>query len=218
MVFKRRTKRSYTQIVGEAFYPRGGWSRAIQYVKHRVRRLPDSAHSIARGVFAGVLVSFTPFFGLHFILAAVVAKIIRGNLLASLLATFVGNPLTFPFIGFVSLKLGHLILGSKYDERAHASLLKTFTSAGTELKDNVIALFTDANAQWGSLADFFRDVFLPYLVGGIAPGVIAGLVFYYLSEPVITAYQKRRRKKLKERYEKLRAKLQAKGADGAAKS
>jgi hypothetical protein len=66
-VFKRRTPRSYVQIVGEAFYPRGGWTRAAWYVAHRLRRLPDPAHRISRGIFAGVFVSFTPFYGLHFL-------------------------------------------------------------------------------------------------------------------------------------------------------
>lgn len=214
MVFKRRAKRSYARILAEAFYPRGGWTRAFHYVRHRLHRLPDSAQNIARGFSAGVFVSFTPFFGLHFIAAAIVAKAVRGNILASLLGTFVGNPLTFPFIGFVSLKLGHLILGTTFDERTHTTLLSTFVGAGKELKDNFFALFTDASPHWGSLVDFFEGVFLPYLVGGIVPGIVAGVAFYYLSEPVIAAYQKRRRKKLRERFEKLKAKLHKRAGEG----
>ncbi|WP_343116203.1 DUF2062 domain-containing protein [Ostreiculturibacter nitratireducens] len=215
MVFKRRAKRSYARILAEAFYPRGGWTRAFHYVRHRLHRLPDKPYRIARGVAAGVFVSFTPFFGLHFIFAALVAKLIRGNILASLLATFFGNPLTFPIIGFVSLKLGHLILGTRFDVAAHASLLSSFTSAGGELKDNFFAIFTDETAHWESLIGFFDSVFLPYLVGGIVPGIMTGVAFYYLSEPVIAAYQKRRRKKLKERFEKLKAKLHARAGKGS---
>ncbi|RMD91547.1 MAG: DUF2062 domain-containing protein, partial [Alphaproteobacteria bacterium] len=93
-------------------YPRGGWWRAATYVWHRLRRLPDSPHRIARGIGAGVFVSFTPLFGMHFVLAALIALLIRGNVLAAVLATFFGNPLTFPLIAAASLKLGALILGS----------------------------------------------------------------------------------------------------------
>lgn len=210
MVFKRRTKRSYGRIVAEAFWPRGGWTRAFHYVKHRLRRLPDSPQRIARGVFAGVLISFTPLFGLHFLAAAALAFAINANVLAALLATFVGNPLTFPVIALVSLQIGHWILGSTFEHGPEGSLAAKFMGAWQDLKGNVLALFNDEPAHWEHLAQFFREVFLPYLVGGIVPGVIAALAAYYLSEPVIAAYQKRRKKKLHERFLELRAKLHRK--------
>ncbi len=206
VVFKRRSKRSYARYVAEAIYPRGGWKRAMYYVTHRLRRLPDSPRNIARGVFAGIFISFTPLYGLHFIGAALVAKLLRGNILAALLATFFGNPLTFPLIAFVSLKLGHLLLGTTFDEAAHLTLVENFVGAWQELKGNFLAIFTADVAHWDNLAGFYRSVFLPFLVGGIAPGIAAGLVGYYISEPLIAAYQNRRRRKLKERFEKLKAK------------
>lgn len=209
MVFKRRTPRSYLQIVVEALWPRGGWTRAFHYVKHRVRRLPDSAHRISRGVGAGVFVSFTPLFGLHFIAAALIARAVRGNILAALLGTFFGNPLTFPVIAFTSMKLGHFILGTNFDETKHATIFGKFVGAGEDLKHNFFALFTEATAHWGNLYNFWNEVFLPYLVGGLVPGLVCAVVIYYLSEPIISAYQKHRRKRLKERFEKLRARLHA---------
>ena len=71
-------------------YPRGGWLRAFHYVKHRVRRLPDSPQKIARGVAAGVFTAFTPFYGFHFVTAYILARLVRGNGLASMMATFNG--------------------------------------------------------------------------------------------------------------------------------
>lgn len=216
MVFKRRTKRSYGRIVAESFWPRGGWTRAFQYVKHRLRRLPDTPQRIARGVFAGVFVCFTPLFGLHFIAAAALAFVLNGNILAALLATFFGNPITFPIIALMSLQIGHWLLGSTFEPGKEGALADKFIGAWQDLKGNVIAVFSDRPAHWDHLADFFREVFLPYLVGGIVPGLIAGLVAYYLSEPVIAAYQKRRKKKLHERFLVLREKLHRKlNKDGA---
>ena len=209
MVFKRRTPRTYLQMLTEAVWPRGGWTRAFHYVKHRIRRLPDDPHRIARGVGAGVFVSFTPFFGFHFISAVISAKIVRGNILAALLGTFFGNPISFPIIAFFSMKLGHLILGTTFDETKHATIFGKFVGAGEELKHNFFAIFTDATMHWGYLYNFWNEIFLPYLVGGFIPGVIAGVVAYYLSEPLIAAYQKHRRKRLKERFEKLRARVHA---------
>ncbi len=70
MVFKRRDRRPWWKIVYETVWPKGGWKRAFYYIKHRVRRLPDPPHRIARGIFAGIFVTFSPFFGMHFFAAA----------------------------------------------------------------------------------------------------------------------------------------------------
>jgi uncharacterized protein (DUF2062 family) len=207
VVFRRREKRSVLQNLREAVWPRSGWGRAFQYVKHRVNRLPDRPHRIARGVWAGVLVSFTPFFGFHFLTAAGVAWIMRGNILASLLATFFGNPVSFPIIAVFSVKLGHFILGDRLDSGHSEGLLRTFQAASHDLLHNFWAMFTPERAEWGGLERFFTDVWLPYLVGGLVPGIIAATICFYISLPIITAYQNRRRTRLKARLEKIRAKI-----------
>lgn len=188
-------------MVVEFFYPRGGWYRAARYVVHRLRRLPDPAHRISRGIAAGVFTSFTPLFGLHFVTAALLALIMRGNILAALLATFVGNPITFPLIAELSINLGNTMLGLPpgihLPEVVHA-----FGGATSDVWFNLRALFTEDVADWTRIHIFYNRVFLPYLIGGLVPGVLAGLTGYYLSNPLIHAYQRRRIKKLKERYEK----------------
>jgi uncharacterized protein (DUF2062 family) len=76
--------------------------------------------------------------------------------------------------------------------------------AGQDLWDNLMSLFTGATPDWTDLAIFYREVFYPYLVGGIVPGIITGLVAYYLSVPLIRAYQNRRKGALKARLAKLK--------------
>lgn len=205
MVFKRREKRSWLQIIADGLYPKGGWRRAFLYIRHRLHRLPDTPHKIARGIGAGVFTTFTPFYTLHFVVAALLARLMNGNVLAAILATFFGNPLTYIPIGVISLKTGHFLLGSHFDEDVDKSLVDKFFGAASDLVDNLLALFTDADANWTHLSLFYHDVFYPYMIGGIIPGVIAGVTAYYLSLPVITTYQKRRRAKLKKKLEELRA-------------
>ena len=197
----KRNPRSYLRIVAEFFYPRGGWYRAAGYVIHRLRRLPDPPHRISRGIAAGVFVCFTPFFGMHFLFAAIVALMIRGNILAALLATFFGNPLTFPLIAELSISLGARFMGLPVDMHL-PQIVDAFGHAMGDLWNNFKSIFNDDHARWAGLHRFFHRVFLPYLVGGLLPGTGAGMIAYGLSRPVIHAYQRRRIKKLRARYEK----------------
>ena len=198
-------------MVAEFFWPRGGWTRAFHYVKHRMRRLPDTPEKIARGILAGVFVVFTPFYGMHFFAAVLLAFILRGNFLASLLATFVGNPLTYVPIGLISIQTGYFLLdrplGRHGDEENFARI---FFHAARDLKDNVIALFTDVDADWSGLAIFYHDIFYPYMIGGIIPGLIFGMIGYYVSLPVIQAYQKGRKGRIKDKLLALKEKAAGK--------
>lgn len=190
-------------------YPRGGWARAFHYVKHRVRRLPGSPERIARGVWAGVFTTFTPFYGLHFIVAAVIARVMQGNILAALMATFFGNPLTYVPIGLISLKTGNWLLGTEFQDGVHRSFGGKFVDAGRDLKDNIVALVTGRELDWSGLAVFYDQVFFPYLVGGIIPGIVASTIAYYLSVPLIRAYQKRRKGAIKAKLEAIKQKAAA---------
>ncbi len=212
-MFKRREKRSWLQWIADSLYPRGGWGRAASYVIYRIRRLPDPPYRIARGIFAGVMVTFTPFYGLHFFLATLVALLVRGNILAALMATFFGNPLTYVPIAIVSMKTGHFLLGTEFDTTVNRSLARKFIDAWWEFVGNLRAAITGHSANWSELALFYNEVLLPFTIGGIIPGIICGLIAYYLSAPVISAYQKRRLSKLRRRAEKRLAK---KAADQAA--
>ena len=212
MVFKRRDRRSPIQIASEFVYPRGGWTRAFHYVKHRIRRLPDSPERIARGVGAGVFTAFTPFYGFHFFIAALISRLINGNLLASLSGTFFGNPLTYVPIAVVCLQTGHFLLGDDFEEGETHGLTDSFVQALGDLKNNFMAMFTDRVADWSGLSIFYDEVFFPYMIGGIFPGLVAGFVCYYLSLPVVRTYQQRRRARIKAKFEEIKRLAESKPA------
>ncbi|WP_147110745.1 DUF2062 domain-containing protein [Tateyamaria sp. syn59] len=212
MVFKRRDPKPFLRAVLEILWPRGGWARAFQYVKHRVRRLPDRPERIARGIWAGVFTTFTPFYGLHFLVAAIIATAMRGNIVASLMATFFGNPLTYVPIGLVSLQTGHWLLGTEMKEETERSFGGKFVDAGADLWLNLKHVWLGEPRDWTNLSIFYDEVFFPYLIGGIVPGILSATVCYYLSVPVIRAYQKRRKGAIKAKFEALKAKAASKAA------
>lgn len=126
----------------------------------------------------------------------------RANILAALLATFVGNPLTFPLIAAVSMEIGGFILGER--PLPLPLVLGSFSDAANDLWRNIIAIFTGEKPQWAGLFRFWDRVFLPYLVGGFLPGLAAAIASYFLANPVIAAYQKARLARLKKKFAKRR--------------
>ena len=56
--------------------------------------------------------SASPFIGMHLLIAALIAWIFGGNIIASAVGTWAGNPISFPFIWLTTFNLGHLILGT----------------------------------------------------------------------------------------------------------
>lgn len=207
MVFKRRDKRPLWKIVIEFFYPRGGWLRAARYIRHRLHRLPDPPHKISRGIWAGVFTTFTPFYGLHFFIAALIAFVMQGNILAALLATFFGNPLTYVPIAVAALSTGHWLLGTDFHpEHVERSLAGKFSDAGHDLFHNFKSLFTDATSDWHGLSVFYDEVFFPYMIGGIIPGIIVATICYYLAVPLLQAYQNSRRGRIKAKLDSIKAK------------
>ncbi|WP_135450163.1 DUF2062 domain-containing protein [Tabrizicola caldifontis] len=192
MVFRRRSPPNLARRITNLFLPPGGWRRALTYLRHRASRIPDAPHRIARGLACGILASFTPLFGLHFFLAAALALLIRGNVIAALIGTAAGNPLTFPFIAILSLDLGHLILGTRAEAVPITQIMTAFGQAGDEIFRNVRAMFSADITNWSRLERFFHYVFLPYLVGGLGPGLAAATAGYWISLPALKGYRKLR--------------------------
>ncbi|NNU81556.1 DUF2062 domain-containing protein [Halovulum dunhuangense] len=195
-MFKRRKPLSFWRKLREGVYPRRGWRRAIEYVGHRLKRLPDTPHKISLGFACGVFVSFSPLFGLHFLYAALIAWMIRGNILAAMIGTFVGNPVTFPVFGAISLGLGRRMFGMSGSGPDQATVQQAFTGALSDLWESFLSIFGLGHASWGRLGTFWSDVFVPYFVGGLLPGLIAAVIFYFLTRPLVAAYQARRRSRL----------------------
>ena len=215
MVFKRREKLGWWAWLREQVYPRGGFKRATRYVMHRMRRLPDQPHRVARGVFAGSFIGFLPLPGLQFLAAWGMARLMRGNVLAALLGTFNTNPLTTPPFAVFSVWLGHWMLGIEAPLNGKY-ILSALENAGHDLWFNFTALFGPEKAQWDGLIQFFNEIYLPWFNGALGPAIIISGIAYYITIPLVEAYQKARAATAQERGER-RRKMRAKLAEAAAK-
>jgi uncharacterized protein (DUF2062 family) len=186
-LFKRRRKKPFFHKIRDFIWPAGGWSRAGRYMHIRLARIPGTSYAVAAGFACGAAVSFTPFIGLHFILAALLAWLIRGNILTSAMGTIVGNPWSFPFIWVATYQTGLFILRR---EATEASVTEIVSETIGNIK---ISQFI--NDFWGTAAllkPFFDLVFLPMLIGGIILGIVAWFVTYLPLYKVISEFKKKR--------------------------
>lgn len=152
----------------------------MQYLVKRVLRLTATPHAIAAGVAAGVFVSFTPFLGFHFLLAAVLAWLIGGNLVAAAIGTGIGNPLTFPFIWGTTLETGKFILYGRHSGEIVPQQL------------GQVLWHMDFALLWTPLIR-------PMFIGALPIGFIFAAVFYVVTRWATIAFREHRRTRLAER-------------------
>jgi uncharacterized protein (DUF2062 family) len=174
MLFRRRETESFFNRMRVHLWPRRSWSRSSRYVVHRLRRLSATPHAVALGFAVGVFSAVTPFLGTHLIMAVTLAWVIGGSLVGAVLGTFVGNPLTYPFIWFATYKVGNVMLG------AHGNSKRIDLSEGI----------------FRSSLDHLWPVLKPMSLGCVPVGLAAAALSYALVRPAVHAYQHRRRNEL----------------------
>lgn len=155
---------------------------------HRVYRLcrsivviQDSPHRIAWGVAIGTFVAYLPIVGIQMIVGAIMCKLMRANILASIPMAWITNPLTIVPIYFGLFLLGGLATGDTMTYTEMQTLIKQINEAGIWTMDGI-----------SQTIDLIGRIFLPLMIGGVVVGVINGVLFYMLTLKAVAAYQRRR--------------------------
>ena len=188
-MFKQRKKSTLQERTIGLVWPRTGWKRTFKYVLVRLSRIPASSQSITAGFACGAAMSFTPFVGLHFVLSAILAWLLRVNIMSSLFGTVIGNPWTFPFIWVWIYELGRWMGAGSGPGDAHSMDFSGFFGGLMEA-----ALGLDV----GFMMETAAPIFWPMFVGSLPTAAGAWVAFYFLLKPVVVTYKKRReRRRLK---------------------
>ena len=165
MTVNKRNKYKLSGISNYNFLFFNKIKRIISYYWLRLTRLPGSTYAISAGFACGSMVSFTPLLGLHFFLAIFFAFLIRGNLIAALLGTVIGNPITFPFIWGLIYNIGAFL-----------------TSKSAMNLESDISIDLIINETY--------EVFIPMIIGGAIIALPVWLVTYFIMYSLITSYKK----------------------------
>src|SRR5215216_3813389 len=132
----------------------------------RLLAIDDPPERTALAFSIGVFIAFSPFLGLHTIMATVLAFLFRFNKIAIYTGTFINNPfLTLVPIIAASYGVGALLLGRPVKlPRAGLALLR---------EPHLLTA-----AYWQELFRHSWDVLLPFTIGGLVLSVVCSLVAY----------------------------------------
>jgi uncharacterized protein len=175
MLFRRREAESLLERMRVHLWPRRSWTRSSRYVVYRLRRLSDTPHAVALGFAIGVFTATTPFLGTHMVMAALLAWVIGGSVVAALLGTFVGNPLTYPLFWYSTYEVGNLMLRGRMVQ-------KQIDLSGGIFQKSIDQLW---------------PILKPMTLGSIPVGLALAALSYVLVKPMVEAYKHRRRRELK---------------------
>jgi uncharacterized protein (DUF2062 family) len=146
----------------------------------RLLAVDDPPERTALAFSVGIFIAFSPFLGLHTIMATLIAFMFRFNKIAIYTGTFVNNPfLTLVPIIAASYTLGALLMGRPL----------SLPDEGWRLLRHP-HLF--AAAYWRQLFTHLWDIVLPFSLGGMVLSVVCSLAAYPVTLKLIRA---RRRKK-----------------------
>jgi hypothetical protein len=123
-------------------------------------QVEDSPSRVALAFALGVFIAFSPLLGIHTGLAIVIALAFRLNKVAILAGAWINNPWTLAPMYTAGTLLGCFVLGVSP------------TSLGE------IDWSLSGRAFYGSLASGLRPLVLPFVVGNLALGAVAGLVSF----------------------------------------
>ena len=193
-MFRRRKPLSALKQLRAVIWPERGFRRLFSYIFQRIIRLPGTPASIASGFASGIAASFTPFLGLHFILAGALAMLFRGNVLASAIGTFFGNPWTFILIWLADYEVG---LGVIHAFGFGADLQVLSIDELVAIMGNVIRFLSfTGNISWESLTRDIEQVVMPLLIGGTVLGAIAWVASFLMTLWAVKGWRLHRAKRL----------------------
>lgn len=168
MLFGRREPEPVLNRLRVAVWPRRSWRRSLRYANLRLGRLNASRHAIALGIAVGVFAAFQPILGFQMLFAAAAAWLLRASVGAALAGTFVGSPLTWPFMWLASYQIGALLTGSPHNI-TFRELWRALAGIGAVAAPDMVG------SAAGRLA---WQVLYPLAIGAVPLGLLAGAVIY----------------------------------------
>lgn len=154
--------------------------KTLRYYWLRLLRLKGDPVVLARGAAIGVFIGLTPTIPLHTIIITALCMLLRGNILAGIIASFlISNPFTMVVHYYAAWKIGVWLTGSHVSWNEIRDLVQAAHSAGF-----LEALTRLSRAGW--------TIFVTMLTGGVVFALPFGVVTYFIFIRLYAAHQRNR--------------------------
>lgn len=154
----------------------------IHFTKSLIRRwlnqllhIDDSPERTAAAFAMGVFFGFSPFLGLHTVLAVALAFLFNLNRVAVVLGVYSNVPWTIAAYYTFTTMVGALI---------------TRTRLPSGVRERIVNLFDQSLLHepfWRDLASFLRPLLWPYVVGSLIGGAVMAAIAYPLALGFVTS-------------------------------
>ena len=170
------------------------FSRTKKYISLSIKRIKGTPQALSLGLATGIAISFTPFIGLHALLAIFISWVIGGSMAAALIGTLFGNPWTFPFIWYFTFEIGQFMnygFISYQQEFSFKIIKKEITTLLVILKNIIV---------FANIPELEENVeklkLIPFMIVGSIPLVFITWILSYFSFFIIfKSYRKKVKKK-----------------------
>ncbi len=166
------------------------FSRTKKYISLSIKRIKGTPQALSLGLATGIAISFTPFIGLHALLAIFISWVIGGSMAAALIGTLFGNPWTFPFIWYFTFEIGQFINYGfiSYEEEFSFKIIKKEISTLLVILKNIIVF-----ANIPELEENVEKLkLIPFMIVGSIPLVfIIWIVSYFSFLIIFKSYRKK---------------------------
>ncbi len=136
-------------------------------------KISDTPHSISLGFAIGVFLAFTPLIGFHIAIAIFFSWLVNANYLSSVTGTFVGTPITYPFMWVSSILIGNM-----------------FISVDEFNKD----LFENISFYSWNFFLLIKPFIWSFVIGSTVLGLISSFLSYFLLKRLVILYRRRKLK------------------------
>ena len=169
------------------------FSRTKKYISLSIKRIKGTPQALSLGLATGIAISFTPFIGLHALLAIFISWVIGGSMAAALIGTLFGNPWTFPFIWYFTFEIGQFMNYGflSYEEEFSFKIITKEISTLLVILKNIIVF-----ANIPELEENVQKLkLIPFMVVGSIPLVFITWILSYFSFLIIfKSYRKKVKK------------------------
>jgi uncharacterized protein (DUF2062 family) len=139
-----------------------------------VLHLDEEPSRLAAGMAVGVFIGFTPFYGLHTLLALAAASVFRLNKVATITGAWINLPWFAPFVYGFCLRLGEAVLTGDWSSFSLASVQGLALYLRASPRETAGTLY---RVVW----DMLFVASKPLFVGTTIVGILLAVVAYFIT-------------------------------------